>query len=252
MAWLALRIVGHVRGLDWASPDSLAPQGLTLAGSATLAFGAWGQVFGTWRNRRRRAVLLALGMSCGFLGDGALSQLVISGEASLVAGLVAFGLGHVAYIGALWPATRDPRRHFRLILALVAALALAGVSWYHVVYRSELPLGPLAWLVLTYAVLLASLAGLAVGVAISDRRFVPKAAGALLFLVSDLWIGLTLFNPELGRFLHGEFGMDVVWLTYGPAQFLIVYGPNIQLSSRRARETGREPANEGESSRSSS
>ena len=51
-----------------------------------------------------------------------------------------------------------------------------------------------------------------------DRRFVPLALGGALFLLSDLILAGDMFSglyfPLIG---------DVIWLTYGPAQMLIVY-----------------------------
>jgi hypothetical protein len=48
--------------------------------------------------------------------------------------------------------------------------------------------------------------------------FLPLAVGAALFLLSDLILAAELFNG-----LHFPLIGDVVWLTYGPAQMLIVY-----------------------------
>jgi hypothetical protein len=67
-------------------------------------------------------------------------------------------------------------------------------------------------------VLLASTAGLATGLATQDAAFIPLAIGTALFLLSDLILAAQLFNG-----LHFKMIGDVVWLTYGPAQMLIVY-----------------------------
>jgi hypothetical protein len=45
----------------------------------------------------------------------------------------------------------------------------------------------------------------------------PLALGAALFLLSDLILAGELFRGWRRP------GLDVVWLTYGPAQMLIVY-----------------------------
>jgi len=67
--------------------------------------------------------------------------------------------------------------------------------------------------------LLASTAGLAAGLAVQSSAFLPAALGGALFLASDLILAGQLFNglsfPLIG---------DVIWLTYGPAQALLVYG----------------------------
>jgi hypothetical protein len=71
---------------------------------------------------------------------------------------------------------------------------------------------------LPYALLLASTAGLATGLAVQAPAFVPLAIGGGLFLLSDLILAARLFNGVY-FYLIG----DIVWLTYGPAQALIVY-----------------------------
>jgi hypothetical protein len=74
------------------------------------------------------------------------------------------------------------------------------------------------WVALPYALLLASTAGLGSGLAIQDRRFIPLALGGALFLLSDLILAGDMFSDLFFRLIG-----DVVWLTYGPAQMLIVY-----------------------------
>jgi hypothetical protein len=71
---------------------------------------------------------------------------------------------------------------------------------------------------LPYALLLSSTAGFATGLALNSGLFIPLALGCALFLLSDLIIAARLFNGVYFRLID-----DVVWLTYGPAQMLIVY-----------------------------
>ena len=70
-----------------------------------------------------------------------------------------------------------------------------------------------------YALLLAATAGSATGLGLQTAVFLPVALGAALFLLSDLLIAGELFSdlsfPYIG---------DAIWLTYGPAQMLILYG----------------------------
>ncbi len=65
---------------------------------------------------------------------------------------------------------------------------------------------------------LASTAGFASGLALQAGGFTPLAIGAALFLLSDLILAAQLFNNLRFRFIG-----DIVWLTYGPAQMLIVF-----------------------------
>ena len=78
---------------------------------------------------------------------------------------------------------------------------------------------------LPYALLLATTAGLAGGVGLQAGRFIPVAVGGLLFLTSDLILAAQLFNQAYFPWIS-----DWVWLTYGPAQMLIVYGLGAALS----------------------
>ena len=52
-----------------------------------------------------------------------------------------------------------------------------------------------------------------------------SAVGAALFLASDLILAAQLFND-----LRFPLISDVVWLTYGPAQMLIVYSAGTALA----------------------
>ena len=74
------------------------------------------------------------------------------------------------------------------------------------------------WIALPYALLLAGTAGVATGLALQDGRFVPLALGAALFLLSDLILAGEMFSGMRFRLIG-----DIIWLTYGPAQMLIVY-----------------------------
>ena len=56
------------------------------------------------------------------------------------------------------------------------------------------------------------------GLALVDGRFLPLAIGGALFLLSDLLIALRLFQNSQQPRLN-----DLIWLTYGPAQMLIVF-----------------------------
>ena len=71
---------------------------------------------------------------------------------------------------------------------------------------------------LPYALLLASTAGFATGLALQSALFIPLALGAGLFLISDLILATQLFNKAYFWLIS-----DVVWLTYGPGQMLIVF-----------------------------
>ena len=121
----------------------------------------------------------------------------------------AISAGVLIYITTLNVLDIPARRRPRLLIGLA--------GWYFVVFRGQQATA-LHWAALPYALLLASTAGLASGLALQARSFIPLALGGALFLTSDLILAAQLFNG-LSFFLVGS----VVWLTYGPAQALIVY-----------------------------
>ena len=165
------------------------------------------------------ALLIAIGMSLGFLGDALMAGLISIGD-RMLSGMVAFGLGHVAYIiaglcygnqsglVALWP------RLFGWALWLF----IGFLGWYLVAYRNSRPTF-LHWAALLYSLLLASTAGIATGLALQSVRFAPFVLGAGLFLFSDFLIAMRSFGGKSLRVISLD---DLIWLTYGPAQMLIV------------------------------
>ncbi len=192
---------------------------LRLGSSLTLVLGAW-----TWYLVTRDtpsvvmfALLVAVGMTLGFLGDLLLAN-ALPVKQGFLAGMVAFALGHITYIAAILSLTP----HIQWIVeGIVLLVALAG--WYLVVFRGT-EATQLRWAALPYALLVATTAGVAVGLAIQTPTFLPLAIGAALFLVSDLLVAGERFGGL--RFPHLD---DAVWLTYGPAQMLIVYAVNSAL-----------------------
>ncbi len=163
------------------------------------------------------AAWVLLGMSLGFLGDLVMAR-VIPFPHRLVGGMLVFGLGHIAYIAAVYGLARGlgPWNGW-LALALWLAMAPVGVGlWYGAV---RAPGGPAALnaAALIYGLLMVTLCSLAAGLAIHEARFVALAAGTLLFLASDVLLG----NYNLrGRPWKGV--NDVIWVTYNLGQLLIV------------------------------
>jgi hypothetical protein len=157
-------------------------------------------------------MLIAVGMTLGFIGD------IFMSRSNLIGGLSSFGLGHIAYIAAfILFGNLLLNNSIMRIGALLVWLIIGVIAWYITVYRSQ-PRTPLHWEALAYCLLLSSTAGFATGLALQRAEFIPLAIGAALFLFSDLLITVQLF-------MHKTFYLidDVVWLTYGPAQALIVY-----------------------------
>ena len=169
------------------------------------------------------ALLIAIGMTFGLLGDLALAGFLPGGR-NVIAGIASFGIGHIFYITAMLRfasaagLTNPTARWGALAVWLLVGLA----GWYLVVLRgaqaSGITPGVVHWIALPYALLLAATAGLATGLALQDSGFILLALGAALFLLSDLILAGEMFSGMTFRLIG-----DVIWLTYGPAQMLIVY-----------------------------
>ena len=174
------------------------------------------------------ALLLAAGMISGFLGDLFLAKVIISGKAANLSGIAAFAVGHLFYISAIWRLGSELGLTVTSarLGALLAWWLLGALGWYFIVYRGAKATA-LHWIVLAYALLLATTAGAATGLALQEPAFWPLAVGAALFLFSDTLIGGNWFNALDFPLIH-----DLVWLTYGPGQMLIVYsaGTAVMLS----------------------
>jgi hypothetical protein len=217
--WAILLFGGFLFGKRNAEGTRRMPAWTRMASSFTLVIAAWlWYAFTRETNVGGYALLIAVGMTLGFLGDLFLAPVFAIAQ-PVLAGIAAFGLGHIAYLVALISFDNahgldapEPRW-----IALVIWLLIGAAGWYLVVFRRQ-KATVLHWVALPYALLLASLAGVATGLALQSAFFVPLAIGAALFLLSDLILAGDLFAglsfPLIG---------DVIWLTYGPAQTLIVY-----------------------------
>ena len=167
------------------------------------------------------AILVALGMLLGFLGDSTMASVLGKDwfPNRLLGGMIFFGIGHLFYIAA----TEVTRRKLSLPanskwwLAILAWQIIGVVIWYFVVGVSTKDTA-LHYPALGYVALLAGTAGIMTGLALLDRRFIWVALGAILFLASDALLAWEHFRG--GSSLVGF----LVWATYGPGQMLIVFG----------------------------
>jgi hypothetical protein len=181
---------------------------LVLAGWSFLLFTREQQVF-------VYALLIALGMSFGFLGDLFIAGIFMD-SGSKIGGIASFALGHICYITAISWLLRFSFNGLT-IAALLVWWLIAIAGWYFIVYRGA-AVTRLHWLVLPYALLLSTTAGAATALALQDPAFWPLVLGAALFLLSDMILGGKWFNNLQLPLIH-----DIIWLTYGPGQMLIVY-----------------------------
>jgi hypothetical protein len=134
-------------------------------------------------------------------------------------GIGAFGIGHIFYIIAILRFSNavglnNPQVRWG---ALAVWLLIGLIGWSVMVFRGQ-EATVLHWAALPYALLLASTAGLGTGLALQSSLFVGLALGGGLFLLSDLILAGEMFSGLKFKSIG-----DVIWLTYGPGQMLIVY-----------------------------
>lgn len=217
--WAFLLFGGFLLGAPSADQSHRMPLPTRIASSVILVVAGWSWFFfcrGT--AAEQFGFLVALGMSFGLLGDLFMAGLIPLGN-RVLGGITAFGIGHIFYISAFvgFGNRQDLDAPAARWGALAVWLLIGLVGWYVVVFRGQQATA-LHWAALPYALLLACTAGFAAGLALQAPVFVPLALGAALFFASDLILAGQLFSGLSFRLIG-----DVIWLTYGPGQMLIVY-----------------------------
>ncbi|MFO1175972.1 MAG: lysoplasmalogenase [Paracoccaceae bacterium] len=150
--------------------------------------------------------LIVAGLFLGAAGDFCLSR---SGDRWFLAGMAAFGAGHLAYVLALWHGLPG-----WVALAAVVALALSTEAW--LIPRTGALRGP----VRAYVLLISAMALAALGL---GRTAPLIVAGAGLFLGSDMLLALDRF--VLGPSATGRPALArLVWASYWIGQALILLG----------------------------
>lgn len=228
IGWAVLLFGGFVFGKPWADGTRRMPVWTRMASSFVLTVAAWS----IWLMSRDGSdaaqtltLCIAIGMTCGFIGDLFMARLLIKADTYIFGGIGAFSLGHIAYIYGLLSYANMNGMDFTggRWAALVVWWVIALAGWYVVIYsgakNSPNGLEFLHFAALAYALLLATTVGAATGLALSSPVFIIAALGAALFLLSDLILAAQLFSGLSFRLVD-----DVVWLTYGPGQMLIVFG----------------------------
>jgi uncharacterized membrane protein YhhN len=215
--WACL-LYGGMLAPEQAGRNRRMPRWMRLGSSVVLVAAAWIWAFTGGRDQSVYRLALAVGMSLGTVGDFFLADMFRVRQ-PLVGGLAAFGVGHLAYLAAF--AGILPRAGSGPALPLAIATMVIGTSvgWLMIVYPAPRS-APLRWGALGYALLLSSMAGLAIGLALSRATHsgLLLAVGATMFWLSDVILALRVF-----RGAHFHLLDDWVWLTYGTGQMLIVY-----------------------------
>lgn len=218
--WAAPLILGFAFGKLDEERINRIPRANKILSSAILVVCAliWWLAGASGTPLAAYAALLFFGMAFSFLGDLIMAQLLPLPQYVLF-GMGAFGVAHVLYISGYLRlgsvlGLQDGRAR---VTGLAVLLVLAVVLWWTLI-RSPQTDAVLNYGSLGYALLLAAMAGLAVSLALQEPRFVLLALGAVLFLISDVFLGHRLFQG--GTFLLVG---DLVWMTYIVGQLLIVF-----------------------------
>ena len=189
---------------------------LRLSTSWILVACAW-IIWSSAATLRTPALLIALGMTFGAIGDLVLAD-VIPLPKRMISGILVFSIGHLCYIAGFSQTAQALGLNDPLTGSLVWVLFViaAAFLWFFLIYNPAksrvLNVGALI-----YGWIIAVMAGTATALALSDPRFALTAVGGILFLVSDIILG----NRELRD--HGWFLVhDVVWVLYIAGQALIV------------------------------
>jgi len=240
--WAGLLFGGFFVGRYPQNKEHRIPRPARIGSSLALVFVAWAWwliVADRWAYGPL-ALLTAGGMTLSFVGDVFMARLIPTRH-YVLGGIAFFSLAHISYAmgflsfagtyfvidGAFW-------------LPSLVMLAVGALSWAAVVQHRQ-TIDPLRLVALPYSLLLSLTAGLALGLALNAAptgvtpdqldadglpvfpSFTRVAIGALLFLFSDLILAAQLFRrvhfPSIG---------DLIWLTYGPGQMLIVSGLALQ------------------------
>jgi uncharacterized membrane protein YhhN len=218
--WALFLFGGFVFGKLNVEGTHRIPRWARMASSFTLVIAAWSWFIFADVFPKSYGLLIAIGMTLGFVGDLFMARLIPIKD-YVLGGIGSFGLGHIAYIIAFISFGNERIQW----IALIVWWLIGSAGWYIIVFRGQKHTF-LHYAALPYALLLASTAGLATSLAIGETVFILLAIGTALFLISDLILAAQLFNG-----LHFKMIGDVVWLTYGPAQMLIVYSVASALAS---------------------
>lgn len=216
--WAVLLFGGLVFGRATAQRNYRMPLWTRLASSFVLTILGWIIFISAQGTTITTMVFwVAIGMSCGLLGDLFMGQVIPVKQYVLFA-IAAFGGGHIAYMIGMANTGQHIGAATPGYIQLAFWWMLGTIGWFIAVFRGAKPT-LLHYATLPYALLLASTAAFASNLAILDHVFVPMLIGAIFFLISDLLLAGGLFSG-----LRLPYFDDIIWLTYGPAQMLIVAG----------------------------
>jgi len=167
-------------------------------------------------------LLVAIGMSVSCLGDVVMGQIIPTPE-PILTGIAVFGTAHIIYIITFaMVAGRFVLASSRLRWTSIALAVAVGVACWSIFVRTPSAAAALNTGALVYALIIGSMGGMALSLALQDRRFIFTAVGAGLFMLSDVILGARALRDARWEYIG-----EAVWWSYIIGQMLIVYSLGI-------------------------
>lgn len=163
-------------------------------------------------------LLVAIGMSVSCVGDVVMGQIIPTSE-PILTGIAVFGTAHIIYIIAFTiVAGRFGLTSSRLRWASMGVAVAVGVACWSIFVRTPAAAAALNIGALVYALIIGSMGGMALSLAVQDGRFVWTAVGAGLFMLSDVMLGAWALRDTRWEYIG-----EAVWWSYIIGQMLIVW-----------------------------
>ncbi|HCU34834.1 MAG TPA: hypothetical protein DGT21_05085 [Armatimonadetes bacterium] len=163
-------------------------------------------------------LMVALGMSVSCLGDVVMGQIIPTPE-PILTGIAVFGTAHIIYIIAFAiVAGRLGLTSARVRWASMGMAVAVGVACWSIFVRNPAAAAALNIGALVYALIIGSMGGMALALALGDRRFIQTAVGAGLFMLSDVMLGAWALRDTRWEYIG-----EAVWWSYIIGQMLIVW-----------------------------
>ena len=169
------------------------------------------------------SIWFAVGMAFSWFGDMTMSQvkpICLWTKNRVVGGMAAFAAAHVFYLIGLFggAAVAGINNSAAITAAAVIWCATMLFAWFFALRQSKEPFA-IKSAGVVYITMVCVIAAMGIGITVYSVRLWPLALGGMLFLVSDVVVGLHDIGKRTIPYLEA-----VIWGTYAPAQFFLLLG----------------------------